>query len=114
MDFNGMGDDEILEAISETFEEDGRLNLDYLDFELVSGSLTVSGRVSSEDELQIIEEILEQLKFTNYKNDAWVDETLIFTESEDDRSFTSGLSLHDDGEIDDDDYESDDEDQYDI
>ena len=113
IDFSSMSDDEILEAITETFEEDGRLNLGYLDIEVVSASLTISGRVSSDEELQIIEELLEQVGYTNYKNDAWVDEALGMSEAEDDEDNNyKGLNFEEDGDDIEEDYSNDDDDEY--
>lgn len=113
VDFTSMTDDEIQEAVTEAFEEDGRLNLDYIDFEVVSGSMTVSGRVSSDDELQIAGEILEQLGYANYKNDIWVDEALGLSEAEEDENQVKDLNFDGDGDIEED-YSGDDDEQYDV
>lgn len=113
VDFSSMTDDEIQEAVTEAFEEDGRLNLDYIDFEVVSGSMTVSGRVSSDDELQIAGEILEQLGYANYKNDIWVDEALGLSEAEEDENQVKDLNFDGDGDIEED-YSGDDDEQYDV
>lgn len=112
MDFTSMTDDEILENMTEVFEEDGRLNLSYIDFEVVGGSLTISGRVSSDEELQMVEEILEQIKFANYKNDVWVDEALGITEADEDESQVKDLNFDGDDDIEED--FSGDDDEYDV
>lgn len=113
MDFNSLSDDEILETVLEAFEDDGRLDLDYIDIEVVGGSMTLSGRVSSEEELQMIEEILDHIKFTNYKNKVWVDETLIGGEVDDDETKFNGLEFSDDDDIEED-FEKDDDEDYDV
>src|SRR3989339_382967 len=99
-----MTDEEILEQIMEAFEEDGRLSLHYIDFEVVDASITVSGRVSSEEELQIIDELLgEILGLDNYKNKVWVDDSLTYEDPEDNTPDLKDLTFDDD-EIDDEDY----------
>jgi hypothetical protein len=111
MDFSKMKDDEIVETIMEIFDEDGRLNMDYIDIESQDGALTLSGRVSSEEELQIIDEIMnENVGAEAYKNKVWVDESLI-SEDEDDDVNVKGLNFDDDGDLDDQDYSSDEEDE---
>lgn len=104
-------DDEILENIQEAFQEDGRLNTDYIDVEVVNGSVTLSGRVISEEELQIIDELLEQLDIENYKNKVWVDENLGADDGEEDEGKFRGLSFDDDDEIEEQDYSGEDEDE---
>jgi len=113
MNFNDMNDDEVLEVILEAFEDDGRLNLDYIDIEVVSGSMTLNGRVSSEEELQIIEEILDQLKFTNYANNVWVDETLLNQDPDEDEKDLKGVDLGEDDDIEED-YKEDEDEDYDV
>lgn len=113
MDFSAMSDEEIQDVVRESFEEDGRLNLDYIDIEVVSGSMTIGGRVSSEEELQIIRELLDQLRYTNYKNNAWVDESLSYSEpDEEDEGQLKGLNFEEDGDEIEEDYSGDDEDEY--
>lgn len=110
VDVTTMSDDEILETIQEAFEEDGRINLDYIDIEVVDGSVTMSGRVPSEDELQVVDEIFEQLEIENYKNNVWVDENLGFDEARDEDDTFKGLSFDDDDEIEETDYSGEDDD----
>lgn len=111
VNLSNANDDEVLENIQESFEEDGRLNTDYIDIEVVNGSVTLSGRVVSEDELQIIDELLEQLGIENYKNKVWVDENLGFEEGEEDDGKFRGLSFDDDDEIEEQDYSGEDDDE---
>lgn len=116
VDISKMEDDEILETLQEAFEDDGRLEMDYIDFEVVNASITISGRVSSEDELQIIDDIMKEIKITDYTNNAWVDDTLIFGERDDDESAFAGtgITTFDDDDDIDDDYKEDDDEDYDI
>lgn len=104
-----MNDDEILETIQEAFEEDGRLNMDYLDFEVVNGSVTISGRVASDDELRIVAEILDLADVENYKNKVWVDENMELDDADEDDNGFKGLSFDDDDEIEEQDYSGEDE-----
>lgn len=105
-----MNDDEILEHIQEAFQEDGRLNLDYLDFEVVNGSVTISGRVASDDELRIVSEVLDLADVENYKNKVWVDENMELEDAdEDEDGKLRGVSFDDDdGEIEEQDYSGED------
>ena len=110
VDITGLEDYEILELIQEQFEEDARLDLNYIDIEVVDCSITISGRVSSEEELQVVDEILiDAMKLKHYENKVWVDETLAYEDPEDEGPDLKHLSFED-GDIDDDDYEDDDDD----
>jgi hypothetical protein len=108
-----MSDDEIMETIQEAIEEDGRLDPDYIDIEVVNGSVTMSGRVASDEELQIVEDILNDLRVENYKNKIWVDENLGFNDDDEDDNGFRGLSFDDDDEIDEADYSGEDDDKED-
>jgi hypothetical protein len=109
MDFKGMTDDEMLENILEVIEEDGRLNMAYLDIEVVDAGVTYSGRVSSEEELQIISELMrDTFKIADFANNVWVDETLILEDHDDTGTDFKGLDF-DDGDIDDEEYSDDDD-----
>lgn len=111
MKLEGKSDDEILELLMEVFEEDARLSMGYIDLEVVDGSITISGRVSSEDELQIITELMrEHLEVTDYKNNVWVDETLSYEDPDDNAPDIKDLTFDDD-EIDDQEYSDSDEDE---
>jgi hypothetical protein len=111
MKLDVMTDDEILETIQETFEEDGRLSLHYIDIEVVDKSITLTGRVTSEDELQIIDELLtETLGLEDVKNKVWVDETLTYEDPEDNTPDIKGMTFDDD-EIDDESYNEDEEEE---
>lgn len=107
---NQIADDEVLETIQEAFEEDGRLDMDYIDFEVVNGSVTLSGRVASDEELRIVDEILEQNGIENYKKKIWVDENLGLDEGDEEDNNFKGLSFDDDDEIDEQDYSGEDND----
>ncbi|MBU0506794.1 MAG: hypothetical protein ABII18_11960 [bacterium] len=111
MKIEAMTDDEILEGIQEAFEEDGRLSLHYIDIEVVDGSITIAGRVTSEDELQIIDELLtDTLELEDVKNKVWVDETLSYEDPEDTAPDIKGLTFDDD-EIDDESYTEEEEEE---
>lgn len=115
MKFKDMEDGEIVEAILEAIDEDGRINQDYIDIICHDGKVAINGRVSSEEELHFIDEILgEVLEVDGFKNNVWVDDTLEFDSSEEDeKDEVKGLKFEDDGDIDDRDYsEDEDEDEY--
>lgn len=110
MVFESRTDEELLESILEGFEEDGRLNMNYIDVEVVDGSITISGRVTSEEELQIIDEVMkESLEIDDYNNKVWVDDSLTYDSDDDEAPDLKDIAF-DDNEIDDQDY-SDDEDE---
>lgn len=114
MNINEMTDDEILEHVLEVFEEDSRLNMNYLDVEVVDGSVTITGRVSSEEELQVINELMrETVGIEDYKNNMWLDETLSYENPEDKAPDIKELTFDDD-EIDDQEYSDEDDEEEDF
>lgn len=116
MNLENLSDEEVVEAILEALDEDGRINQDYVDVACVKGQVTVNGRVSSEEELQALDEILgEVMELTKYKNNVWVDDTLDFDASkdDDDDDDLKGLKFEDeDSDIDEKDYSEDEDDEY--
>lgn len=110
-----MSDEEIIETLLEAYEDDGRLNMDYIEFEVVNSDISIKGRVTSEEELQMIEEIMKDLKIADYTNTLWVDDTLAFGDKGDEDSGFggSGLPISDGDELEED-YSNDDEEDYSI
>lgn len=100
-------DEELLETVLEAFEDDGRLDLDYIDVEVVDESITLSGRVSSEEELEIVDEVMQGIKIADYLNNIWVDESLGLENADQDEADLKAVQF--DEEIDDE-YDSDDDD----
>lgn len=79
-----MSEEEIIESIVEHFNEDGRVDTAYITVEFFSGRPVIAGRVSSDEELQAIDEIMKEvLEVENYENNVWVDDTLAFEGNED-------------------------------
>ncbi len=114
MDTQDMTDEEILEAIQEAFEEDGRLPMNYITIEVTDGSATINGRVSSEEETQIVDDIMkDSLKITDYQNKVWVDESLTYEDPDDESPDLRDVTFDDDDEIDEQEYDDDDEDEKD-
>ncbi|OVE82341.1 hypothetical protein BVY03_01120 [bacterium K02(2017)] len=112
MDVSELKDEEVLDTILEEFEEDARVNMHYIDVEVVDGSVTLSGRVASEEEKQVIDEVLsETLKIVDYHNRIWIDESLSYEDTDDSNPDLKGLSIDDD-EIDDQEYSEEEEDDY--
>lgn len=113
MQVESMKDEDILDNILETFEDDGRLNMNYIDFEVVDRSITINGRVTSEEELQIIDEVMhDTLELGDYNNKVWVDDSLTYEADEDNSPDIKAMTFDDD-EIDDQDYsEEEEEDEY--
>lgn len=113
MDLRSMSDEEILETILEEFEDDGRLPMNYIDVEVVDGGITINGRVSSEEELQIVDEVLhETLELKDYNNKVWVDESLSYEDPDDNSPDIKELGFDDDDDIDDEDYSDEEEEGY--
>ncbi|MBX7149653.1 BON domain-containing protein [bacterium] len=87
MNFDDMSDEEIVESINESLAEDGRITTDYLNVECVNGKPIVSGRVPSDEELQVLDEIMKDvLEVEAYENTVWVDDSLAFEGSEDEET----------------------------
>lgn len=106
MNLQGMTDEEILESIQEAYAEDARLNMAYIDIEVIDGAITLNGRVSSEEEMQIIDEVMEDnLQIEDYRNKIWVDDTLGLDESDDNAPDIKDLDFEDDDEIDEQEYD---------
>ena len=102
-------DEETLETILEAFEEDGRLDLDYIDIEVVDGSIRLSGRVSTEEEMEIVDEVMQGIKLNDYTNKIWVDESLALDNADDDNGGLKHLQF-DDEDLEESEYDEDDED----
>lgn len=71
--------EDIIESIVEHLQGDGHVNAEYIRVEWGDGKPHLTGRVSSEEELQAVEEILnDMLELEAYQNDIWIDDTLAF------------------------------------
>lgn len=79
MSYKDLSDEELVEMILEALEDDGRVATDFLEVESINGRPVFSGRVSTDKELQIIDEIMNDvLEIPNFENNAWVDDALEF------------------------------------
>jgi hypothetical protein len=78
-----MTDEEVVEAITEALEEDGRVMTDYIKIEYIKGKPVLNGRVPSDDQIQIVDEILgDVLEVEKFENKLWVDDELSFKAGE--------------------------------
>lgn len=110
MSYQDLSDREIAELIVETLEENGRINLEFVEVECVKGRPHLLGRVSSDAEIQLIDEIIgDVLDIHDYENSVWVDDTLAFEKTDDedkdldaDDDDADDDNLHDDNLGDDD------------
>lgn len=69
-DLDNLDDDEIYDLIVQQFEEYGDIDLDLIDILVDGGFITLSGRVGTEHELQVVEQILtDVLGVQNYSNE---------------------------------------------
>ncbi|MBI2340354.1 MAG: hypothetical protein HYU99_08335 [Deltaproteobacteria bacterium] len=85
MSHEELSDEEVVEFILESLEEDGRVRTDCLDIECVNGRPCLSGRVATDEERELIDEILtDVLNIHDYENTVWVDDRLTFEKVEDD------------------------------
>lgn len=85
MSYQDLSDREIVELITESLEENGKINLEFVEVECINGRPHLAGRVSTDAEIQLIDEILNDvLDIHNYENNIWVDDTLAFENSDDD------------------------------
>lgn len=83
MSLKGLSDEEIIESLYESLEDDSRVTTDYIKIECSDRVPTVSGRVKSDEELQILEDILNDLiDLPEFENNVWVDDTLAFTDNQ--------------------------------
>lgn len=104
-------DEEKLDTILEAFEEDGRLDMDYIDIEVVDSGITLSGRVSTEEEMEIVVEVMQGLKLTDYTNNIWVDDSLGLDDADDDENGGVKNLNFDDDDIEESDFQDDEEDK---
>lgn len=80
-----MTDEEVIEMIQEGFDDDGRIRTDFMRIECHSGRPVLSGRVGSDEELQLIDEIMgDVLEIHDFDNSVWVDDELQFDGSDED------------------------------
>lgn len=108
MSYKDLSDEELVEMILEALEDDGRVATDFLEVESINGRPVFSGRVSTDKELQIIDEIMNDvLEIPNFENNAWVDDALEFENVDDEK----GKRLDDDEEEEEEELKEDDEEE---
>lgn len=79
MSHEDLSDEELVELIMESLQEDGRIRTDCVNIESMRGKPILSGRVASDEELEIINEVLiDVLNLDDFENNIWVDDTLAF------------------------------------
>ena len=101
MSAQDLSDKEIVDLIVESLEDNGRINLEFVEVECIKGRPVLAGRVSSDAEIQLVDEILNDvLDIHEYENNMWVDDTLAFEKTEDEEK---AGHVADDDEDDDDD-----------
>lgn len=89
MSIHGLSDSEVIELILENFDEDNVINREYIEVDCQGGRPILTGRVASDEELQAIEEILNDvLEIEDCDNNVWVDDTLAFEDGNEDAEET--------------------------
>jgi len=79
-----MTDEELLETIQESLNEDPRVNTAFVELEVVKGKPIINGRVANDEQIQVIDEIMtDVLEIEKYDNNVWVDDELAFDSAED-------------------------------
>jgi hypothetical protein len=74
-DFTGMSDDEIYDVVMQHLREYPELDMGWIEVSVKDGRVTLSGRVSSDGEVQIAEKALvEVMGLTDVVNELMVDE----------------------------------------
>jgi hypothetical protein len=74
-DFQNMTDDEIREVVLEHLREQDNLELDDIDVQVADGTVTLAGRVGTDNEVQVAGSVLDDvLGIDSYVNDLVVDE----------------------------------------
>lgn len=85
MSYEDMSDEEVVDMILESIEEDGRIKTEFINIDCQRGKPILAGRVASDEEIQILDEIMtEILDFDIYDNNTWVDDALAFESGDDD------------------------------
>jgi hypothetical protein len=111
MSIEDLSPDELIEQVIEAIEDDGQIRSDMLSIEFIDNRLIISGRVASDEEIDIINEIIsEDLEIDNFVNRVWVDDTLAFEGSSQSMDDEVLFSVDDDDDIDDESFEGDDDD----
>lgn len=101
MSLKDMTDEEVVEMIQEGFDEDGRIRTDFMRFECHGGRAVISGRVGSDEELQLIEEIMgDVLEIHDFENTVWVDDELQFDGTDVDEPAEVNLEEDDEDDMD--------------
>jgi hypothetical protein len=74
-DFSGMTDDELYDLVMQTLREHPELDPDWIEVRVKDGHVTLSGRVGSDSEVSVAEQvILEILGLEAFTNELVVDE----------------------------------------
>lgn len=82
-DLDSLDDDEIHELLLQQIEEFGEIDADLLDITVENGFITLGGRVGTEQELQVLEQILtDVLGIMNYSNEVVIDDLVRLEVSE--------------------------------
>ena len=99
MPYKDLSDEELVELILEAIEDDGRVATDFLNLESINSRPIFSGRVSSDKELQILDEIMNDvLEIHQFENNAWVDDALAFENGDDEKELLDDDDDEDDEE----------------
>lgn len=82
-DLDNLDDDEVYELILQQIDEYGILDSDLLDIRVEEGFITMGGRVGTEQELQVVEQILtDVLGIGNYSNEVVIADLVRAEQSE--------------------------------
>jgi hypothetical protein len=74
-DLDNLDDDEVYDLILQQLQEYGDLDVDLLDIQVRNGFITLGGRVGTEQELQVVEQIVTDiLGIGNYSNEIMLDD----------------------------------------
>lgn len=74
-DLDNLDDDEIHDLIIQELSEYGDIDTDLLDIQALDGFITLGGRVGTEHELQVVENVVtDLLGIGNYSNEIVIDE----------------------------------------
>jgi len=99
MSSHKLSDDKIVHLIVNHLEEDDRIAPTYITVDCQKGIPVISGRVASDHELQVLEELMNDLlEINNFENHVWVDDTLAFQKTAHDAE-GDNVDLDDDSEL---------------
>ncbi|HBF13339.1 MAG TPA: hypothetical protein DDW49_08170 [Deltaproteobacteria bacterium] len=110
MSYDDLTGEEFIDVIKDAMKEDGRVRVDFVEFEMNKGRPVLAGRVASDEDLLIVDEIMtDTLEIDDYDNNIWVDDSLSFEARDDDEEETEDLNFDEASDMDEESFDEDEE-----